>query len=101
LALNNASQTQGKTNDNNRSNSSQQATFNIQLPYDVDQAMDQDLWNSTFQPISLHSLLEHLPSDIKNIKMPLSCVTKYILNKLVERCKVNDLDDLKGIGKVA
>ena len=43
LALNNASQTQGKTNNNNRFNSSQQATFNIQLSYDVDQAMDQDL----------------------------------------------------------
>jgi len=40
LALNNTSQTQGKTNNNNRSNSSQQATFNIQLLYDVDQEMD-------------------------------------------------------------
>jgi len=40
LALNNASQTQGKTNNNNRSNSSQQATFNIQLLYDVNQGMD-------------------------------------------------------------
>jgi len=100
-ALNNALQTRGKTNDNNRSNGSQQATFNIQLPYDVDQATDQDLWDGAFQPVSLHGSLEHLPSDIKNIKVSLSHITKYILNKSVERGKVNDLDDLKGVGKVA
>jgi len=45
--------------------------------------------------------LEHLSSDIKNIKVSLSYITKYILNKSVKRSKVNDLDDLKDIRKVA
>ena len=44
--------------------------------------------------------MEHLLSDIKNIKMSLNRITKYILNKSVERGIVNDFNDFKGIGKV-
>ena len=45
--------------------------------------------------------MEYLPSDIKNIKMSLNQMSKYILNKFVERGKVNDFDNFKGVGKVA
>jgi len=38
---------------------------------------------------------------MKNIKVSLNQITKYILNKSVERGKVNDFENLKGIGKVA
>jgi len=46
--------------------------FNIQLNYDIDQARDSDSWNGNFQAISLHRSLEHLASDIKNIKKSLT-----------------------------
>ena len=45
--------------------------------------------------------MEHFPLDIKKIKVSLNQITKYILNKSVERGKVNNFEDLKGIGKVA
>ena len=35
-------QTQGQVDNNNGSNSEQQSTFNIYLPYNVNQAIDQD-----------------------------------------------------------
>jgi len=44
--------------------------------------------------------MEHLPSDIKNIKIFLNSITKYILNKSVKREKVNDFEDFKDVGKV-
>jgi len=71
LALMTSPQTQGQVNNNNRSNSEQQLTFNINLLYDVNQAIDQDSWDGVFQPISLHGLMEHLLSDINNIKVSL------------------------------
>ena len=57
--------------------------------------------NGDFHPISLHRLIEHLLLDIKNIKMSLYWLTKYILNKYIERGKVNDFDNLKGVGNMA
>jgi len=44
-------------------------------------------------------MMEHLVSDIKNIMTSLCQITNYIFNKKVEKDKVNDLDNLKGIGK--
>ena len=101
LALKTAPQPQGRVSDINSSNSSQQSTLNIQLPYNINQAMDQDSWDSDFHPISLHRLIEHLPSDIKNIKKSLNQMSKYILNKSVKRDKVNNFDDFEGVGKMA
>jgi len=44
--------------------------------------------------------MEHLPLDIENIKVSIHHISKYILNKSVKRGKVNDFDNLNGIGKV-
>jgi len=44
--------------------------------------------------------MEHLLSDIENIKVSIHHISKYILNKSVERGKVNDFDDLNSISKV-
>jgi len=63
--------------------------------------MDQDAWDGDFHPISIHGLMEHPTSNIKNIKTSLCRMTNYILNKKVEKGKVNVLDDLKGVGKEA
>jgi len=44
-------------------------------------------------------LIEHLGSDVKNIKDSLRFMTKYIANKQIESPKTNNLDDFKGIGE--
>jgi len=44
--------------------------------------------------------MEHLLLDIENIKVSIHHISKYILNKSVKREKVNDFDNLNGIGKV-
>jgi len=56
----------------------QKNIINIQLPYDPNQPTEKDLCDGNFQTISLHSLLEHLPSDFKYIKESLTCIAKYI-----------------------
>ena len=45
--------------------------------------------------------MEHLASDIKNIKDSLSRICKYILGKTINDNKANNVKDLEGIGKVA
>ena len=74
--------------------------INIQLNYDVNQALNQDLWDGEFRATSLHSSMEYIGSDIKNIKESLFRIEKYILGKGVEG-NANAIKDLKGIGKVA
>ena len=58
--------------------------FNMQLPYNVNQALDTKSWNGNFHAISLYGLIEHLMSDIKYIKELLYHIQKYILNKSIE-----------------
>lgn len=62
---------------------------------------EQDSWDGNFHPISLHGTLKYLLSDSKNIKEPLRYITKYIKNKGIKPNKVNNVLDLKGIGKAA
>jgi len=50
------------------SNQDNNNVFNIQLNYNINQAIDPDSWDGNFQAISLHGSLEHLVLDIKNIK---------------------------------
>ena len=57
------------------------------------------LWNGNFYPISLHSFLEHLASDSKNIRELLNCIAKYISNKQISLKKSNDFEDLKDISE--
>ena len=59
-----------------------------------------DLWNGSFHPISLHSSIEHIALDSKNIKDSLNFMAKYITNKQVDPAKSNDLENFKGIGEV-
>ena len=75
--------------------------INIQLNYDINQALDQDLWDGKFRAISLHSLMKHLDSDIKNIKESLFRMEKYILSKGIDGSKANEIKDFKGLGKAA
>jgi len=80
------------------SSSSSKNIVNTQLPYNINQAMESDTWDGNFHSISLHSSIEHLMSDTKNIKESLHHMTKYILNKNVDNSKANDVNDFKGIG---
>ena len=50
--------------------------INIQLPYNPNALIKPDLWDSNFHPISLHSSIEYLVSDSKNIKNSLNFMTK-------------------------
>jgi len=52
--------------------------FDIQLSYDVDQALDPEEWDSNFYAISLYGAMEHLVSNIKNTKDSLQRIGKYI-----------------------
>ena len=63
--------------------------------------MDQESWDGEFRAISLHGSMEHLASDIKNIKESLHRMQKYILGKMINGDKANDVTDLEGVSKVA
>ena len=75
--------------------------FNIQLNYDINQALDPESWDGKFRAVSLHRSMEHLASDIKNIKELLQRIQRYILGKAIDDNKTNDIKDLKGVSKVA
>ena len=72
---------------------------NIQLNYDSDQALDLMSWDGNFYAISLHGSMEHLASDVLNIKELLLRMQKYISNKSIDSDKANKVKDLKGISK--
>jgi len=74
---------------------------NIQLNYDINQALEPESWNGEIHAISLHGSIEHLVSDVKNIKDSFSRMHKYILGKTINNDKANDVKDLEGVGKVA
>ena len=80
---------------------SENNVVNVQLNYDINQALDLESWDSDFHAISLHRFIEHLVSDIKNIKESLIRMCKYILGKFINGDKANDVKDLEGIGKAA
>ena len=86
---------------NGTSSSPSQNIVNIQLPYNINQAMVPNTWNSNFHSISLYDSMEYLASDAKNIKESLYYIIKYILNKKVKSGKANDVNDFKGVGKAA
>jgi len=47
----------------------------------------------------LHGLIEHLGSNIRNIKELLFRMEKYILSKYIDGSKANNIKDLEGLGK--
>jgi len=73
--------------------------INIQLPYDLQAPTKPELWSGNFHPISLHSSIEHIASDAKNIKNSLNFMARYITNKQMDSSKLNDLEDFNGIGE--
>jgi len=73
--------------------------FNIQLNYNIDQALDSESWDSDFCVVFLHRSIEHLASDIKNIKDSLNKMGKYIKGKSIIKENPNNIKDLEGIGK--
>ena len=75
--------------------------FNVQLLYDVNQALDPESWDGNFRTISIYSSMEHLASDISNIKESLERIQKYILNKTIESNNANNIKDLESFGKTA
>ena len=72
--------------------------INIQLSYDPNGSTEPNLWSGNFQSISLHSLVKHIVSDLKNIKQSLNFMVKYISNKKVNPKSSNDLEDFNSIG---
>ena len=72
---------------------------NIQLNYNIDQALDPKSWDGDFRAISLHGSMEHLVSDTKIIKNSLTRMRKYILSKSINEGKANSVKDLKSVGK--
>ena len=74
--------------------------FNIQLNYDINQALDPESWDGEFCAVSLHRSMEHLASDVKNIKDSLHRMHKYIMDKSINEGNANNVKDLEGIGKV-
>ena len=73
--------------------------FNINLNYNINQALDPEKWDSDFHATSLHGAMEHLASDIKNIKDSLWKMGKYIKDKSINN-NPNNIKDLEGVGKV-
>jgi len=51
--------------------------FEVQLPYNINQALDPESWNSNFHTILIHSSLEHFASNIKSIKKSLKMMQIY------------------------
>ena len=75
--------------------------FNVQLNYDINQALDSESWDGNFQAILFYGSMKHLASNIKNIKNFLNRIRKYILSKSIKGNKANNIKDLEGVSKVA
>ena len=75
--------------------------FNMQLQYNINQALNSEFWDGNFHTILLHGSMEYLASDMKNIKKSLRRMQKFIFNKTIEGDKANDIKDLKGVSKAA
>jgi len=74
--------------------------FNIQLSYDIDQALDPESWDGNFHAIFLHRSMERLASDVKNIKDSLYRIGRYIKGKSIIDSNANGIKDLDSVGKV-
>ena len=80
---------------NNGTTDNNSKVLNIQLNYDVNQALDPELWDGKFRVVSLYGSIEYLASNIKNIKESLQRMQRYILGKAINSNKANNIKDLK------
>jgi len=69
------------------------------LNYNINQALNPELWNGEFHAVLLYRSIKHLASDIKNIKEFLYRMGNYIKDKFVNN-NPNDVKDLDSVGKV-
>ena len=72
--------------------------FNINLSYDIDQALDLEEWDGDFCTTLLYGAMKYLVSDVKNIKDFLWRMGKYIRGKSINS-NPNNIKDLEGISK--
>jgi len=72
--------------------------FNVNLNYDINQALDLEEWNSEFHATLLHGVMKHVVSDIKNIKNSLHRIGKYIRSKAIND-NPNNYKNLEEVGK--
>jgi len=72
--------------------------FNVNLNYDIDQALDPEEWDGEFHVTSLHRAMKHVALDVKNIKNSLYRMGKYIRGKAIND-NPNNCKDLEVIGK--
>jgi len=73
--------------------------FNIKLNYNINQAPDLKEWDGDFHTTFLHGSIEHLASDVKNIKDSLYRMEKYIKDKAIIDNNPNKVKDLEGVSK--
>ena len=73
--------------------------FNVQLNYNLDQALDSESWDGNFHAVSLHGSMKHIASDVLSIKNSLLRIKKYISDKSINSDKANNFKDLSGMGK--
>jgi len=71
-----------------------ESVFNVQLNYDPDTALDPDSWDRNFHAVSLHGSMEHLASDVLNIKESLTRMQKFIAGKSINGNKANNLQQI-------
>ena len=72
--------------------------FNINLNYDIDQALNPEEWDGEFHATLLHRAMKHVALDIKNIKDSLQRMGKYIRGKAIDN-NPNNCKDLEDIDK--
>ena len=72
--------------------------FNINLNYDINQALDPEEYNSEFHATLLYGVMKYVMSDIKNIKDSLHRIGKYIRGKVIND-NPNNCKNLEGVGK--
>jgi len=72
--------------------------FNVNLNYDIDQALDLEKWDGRFHTTLLHEAMKHVMSDVKNIKDFLHRIGKYIRGKSLDD-NPNNCKKLEGVDK--
>jgi len=78
----------------------QQEFYKVLLPYNINQLIEPNAWDSEAHQISIFGIMEFLEIDMKKIFMLLLYMANYIKNKKVEKEKIN-VFKLKGFGEVA
>jgi len=102
LALNNTSFPQDESEAINNPNIySQQEFYVVSLPYNINQLVKPNAWDSETCSISVFGIMEFLKIDSKNMFTLLLCMANYIRNKKVKKGKINDVSELKGFSEAA